>query len=60
MHIGSKNPKLVYYIIDTVLSAVDTIKDLGVHISNYLSWSVNIVVKKANRVGYAKLFCTPL
>ena len=50
LHIGSKNPRHVYSINGTDIVAVDTIKDLGVHVSHDLSWSVNVqkVVKKAN------------
>ena len=53
LHIGSKNPRHVYSINGTDIVAVDTIKDLGVHVSHDLSWSVNIqeVVKQANKIA---------
>ena len=53
LHIGSKNPRHVYSINGTDIVAVDTIKDLGVHVSHDLSWSVNVqeVVKKANKIA---------
>ena len=52
MPICFKSPKLVCRINGTVLSAADTIKNLGVHISNDLSWLIHIneVVKKVYRV----------
>ena len=53
LHLGSKNPRHVYSINGTDIVAVDTIKDLGVHVSHDLSWSVNVqeVVKKANKIA---------
>ncbi len=40
VHTGSKNPQLVNHINHRVLTAVDTIKDLSVHISNDLSFPI--------------------
>ena len=52
MRIVSKNPKPVCHINGTVMTAVETIKGLGVHMSNESSWCIyaNDIVTKANRV----------
>ena len=42
LYIGSKNPKQVNYINSTALKGDETIKDLGVHISNDLPWSKTV------------------
>ena len=49
---GLKNSKHVYTINGAVIVPVETIKDLGIYVSNDLSWSahINEIVNKANRV----------
>ena len=52
LHIGAKNLRHVYNINGQNIVAVVTVKDLGVHVTSDLNWSVQVneVVKKANRI----------
>ena len=43
LHVGSKNPRLVYSVGNKVLSSTGTHNDLGVLITNDLSWSDHAV-----------------
>ncbi len=53
MHIGLRNPKQVYKINNVDIIAVQSIKDLGVYVSEDLLWHEHILVttKKASRVA---------
>ena len=52
MHIGKHNPIHVYTVNSKAISVINFIKDLGVYISNDLTWNGHITetVKKANRL----------
>ena len=52
LHTGAKNPRHAYNINGQNIFAVETVKDLGVHVTSDLNWSVpvNEMVKKANRI----------
>lgn len=54
MHIGSSNPKNVYYLYYNQLKEVEHQKDLGVITTNDLKWEVHIsqLVKKVNSLLY--------
>ena len=60
LHVGSKNPRLVYSVGNDVLSSTVTHNDLEILITNNLSWSDQVVsvTKRANRMLYilSKLF----
>ena len=51
LHIGAKNPRYVYSINGQNIDAVETVKDLVVHVTSDLNWSVQVneVVKKLKR-----------
>ena len=52
LHIDAKNPRHVYNINGQYIVARETVKDLGVHVTSDLNWSVQVnkVVKKAKRI----------
>ena len=41
MHIGQNNPYHVYIMNSTNIRSLDSVKDLGVHVSKNLSWSLH-------------------
>ena len=45
-HMGIKNPSHIYHFNGTVVTAVDNIKDLRVHIMSNLSWLKQVRVCK--------------
>ena len=51
MHRSKHNPIHVYTITSEAISVINVIKDLGVYISNDLTWNAHVTktVKKANR-----------
>jgi ribonuclease P/MRP protein subunit RPP40 len=53
LHIGVRNPHNLYNINGVNITAMNTVKDLGVHVTSDLSWSVHVneVAKKANKVA---------
>ena len=53
MHIGKNNPIHVYTINSKAISVINAIKDLGMYISNDLTWNAHVteIVKKANRLA---------
>jgi hypothetical protein len=57
LHLGSKNPQMQYTINGVNIQGKDQVKDLGVIISNDLSWRAHCVetVRKANCVANAIL-----
>ena len=52
LHIGAKNPRHVCNINGQNIVAVETVKDLDVHVTSDLNWcvQVNVVIKKVNRI----------
>ncbi|KAJ3659789.1 hypothetical protein Zmor_011460 [Zophobas morio] len=65
LHLGRNNPKMQYNLGGHVLQCVSSQIDLGITITEDLSWSSHIlsVVKKANSIGYLirKAFpCAPI
>lgn len=54
LHVGKNNPRLQYTVEGTILSTDSSHNDLGVIISEDLSWSnhVNHIVSKAKKITY--------
>ena len=52
LHIGAKNPRHAYNINGPNIVTMETVKDLGVHVTSDLNWSVQVnkEVKKAERI----------
>ena len=59
MHIGKHNPIHVYTINSKAIFVINVIKDLGVYISNDLTWNAYVTgtVKKVNRLANTILHC---
>ena len=53
LHIGSKNSKRVYNLNGVNINSVTSVKDLGIHVSNDLSWRLHCteVTKLVSKVA---------
>ena len=53
LHIGRKNSKRVYNLNGVIISSVTSVKDLGIHVSNDISWRLHCteVTKRASKVA---------
>ena len=55
MHVGTTNPNCTYYLNQTELPTIEEEKDLGVLVTNDLSWNTNIdksIVKANSTIGW--------